>query len=99
MQLALEWVCENIAAFGGDAGNVTIFGESGGGAKVSTLLAVPSAKGLFRSGIIKSGARIPLWPTYDTTKRAVMVFDSTSAVVNDPRSSERTVWEGKAPVR
>jgi len=58
MQLALEWVRDNIAAFGGDAKNVTIFGESGGGAKVSTLLGVPSAKGLFQRGIIQSGPRL-----------------------------------------
>lgn len=53
--LALEWVRDNIAAFGGDPGNVTIFGESGGGAKVSTLLAMPSAQGLFHKAIIQSG--------------------------------------------
>jgi para-nitrobenzyl esterase len=53
--LALEWVRDNIEAFGGDPGNVTIFGESGGGAKVSTLLALPSAKGLFHRAIIESG--------------------------------------------
>jgi para-nitrobenzyl esterase len=58
MQLALEWVRDNIAAFGGDGGNVTIFGESGGGAKVSTLLGVPSARGLFKRGIIQSGPRL-----------------------------------------
>jgi para-nitrobenzyl esterase len=58
MQLALEWVRDNIGAFGGDPGNVTIFGESGGGAKVSTLLAVPSARGLFNRAIIESGARL-----------------------------------------
>jgi para-nitrobenzyl esterase len=52
----LRWVRDNIAAFGGDAGNVTIFGESGGGAKVSTLLAMPAAKGLFHRAIIQSGA-------------------------------------------
>jgi para-nitrobenzyl esterase len=57
MQLALEWVRDNIAAFGGNPGNVTIFGESGGGVKVSTLLGVPAAKGLFKQGIIQSGAR------------------------------------------
>src|SRR5712671_3954832 len=45
---ALKWVKNNIAHFGGDPGTVTIFGESGGGAKISTLLAMPSAKGLFR---------------------------------------------------
>jgi len=53
--LALEWVRNNIESFGGDPGNVTIFGESGGGAKVSTLLALPSAKGLFHKAIIESG--------------------------------------------
>jgi para-nitrobenzyl esterase len=58
MQLALEWVRDNIAAFGGDGSNVTIFGESGGGAKVATLLGVPSARGLFKRGIIQSGPRL-----------------------------------------
>ncbi|MGI1677622.1 MAG: carboxylesterase/lipase family protein [Cellvibrionaceae bacterium] len=52
---ALEWVRDNIKQFGGDANNVTIFGESGGGRKVSTLLATPSAKGLFHRAIIQSG--------------------------------------------
>jgi para-nitrobenzyl esterase len=52
---ALEWVRGNIAAFGGDPGNVTIFGESGGGRKVSALLAMPTAQGLFRRAIIQSG--------------------------------------------
>jgi para-nitrobenzyl esterase len=53
--LVLEWVRDNIAAFGGDPGNVTIFGESGGGAKVSMLLAMPGAHGLFHRAIIQSG--------------------------------------------
>jgi para-nitrobenzyl esterase len=52
---ALEWVRKNIARFGGDPENVTIFGESGGGAKVCTLLAMPAAKGLFHKAIIQSG--------------------------------------------
>ncbi len=56
--LALQWVRDNIAAFGGDPGNVTIFGESGGGAKVSTLLALPQAKGLFHKAVIQSGPGI-----------------------------------------
>ena len=58
LMAALEWVRDNIANFGGDPGNVTIFGESGGGAKVSTLLAMPRAKGLFHKAIIQSGASI-----------------------------------------
>jgi para-nitrobenzyl esterase len=53
---ALEWVRDNISNFGGDPDNVMIFGESGGGAKVSTLLAMPAAKGLFHKASIQSGS-------------------------------------------
>ena len=52
---ALEWVQENIAAFGGDSGKVTIFGESAGAMSVATLLTMPRAKGLFRRAIVQSG--------------------------------------------
>jgi len=55
---SLQWVRDNIARFGGDAGNVTIFGQSGGGGKVSTLLAMPSAKGLFHKAIVESGSTL-----------------------------------------
>jgi para-nitrobenzyl esterase len=55
---ALRWVRDNIERFGGDPGNVTIFGESGGGGKVSVLLAMPAARGLFHRAIIQSGAAI-----------------------------------------
>jgi para-nitrobenzyl esterase len=55
---ALRWVRDNIEYFGGDPGNVTIFGESGGGGKVSVLLAMPAARGLFHRAIIQSGAAI-----------------------------------------
>jgi len=56
--LALEWVRDNIAEFGGDPGNVTIFGHSGGGAKCATLMAMPAAKGLFHRVITQSGQQI-----------------------------------------
>ncbi len=52
----LEWVRDNIAGFGGDPSNVTIFGQSGGGGKVSTVMAMPSAKGLFHKAIVQSGS-------------------------------------------
>lgn len=67
--MALEWVRDNIAAFGGDPGNITIFGESGGGWKVSTLLAMPEAEGLINRAIVQSGsaryARTPEQATAD----------------------------------
>jgi para-nitrobenzyl esterase len=56
--LALRWVRENIAQFGGDPENVTIFGQSGGGGKVSTLMAMPTAEGLFHKAIVESGSEI-----------------------------------------
>jgi para-nitrobenzyl esterase len=55
---ALRWVRDNIAAFGGDSGNVTVFGESGGGRKTAVLLAMPEAKGLFHRAIIQSGPEL-----------------------------------------
>jgi para-nitrobenzyl esterase len=56
IEAALQWVKANISNFGGDANNVTIFGQSGGGAKVNTLMAMPSAKGLFQKAINESGS-------------------------------------------
>jgi para-nitrobenzyl esterase len=56
--LALEWVRDNATAFGGDPNCVTIFGQSGGGAKVTTLLAMPAAAGLFRRAIVQSNCAL-----------------------------------------
>lgn len=60
MVVALEWVRDNIANFGGDPGNVMIFGQSGGGGKVSTLLSMPMAKGLFHKAAVQSGSTLRL---------------------------------------
>jgi len=67
---ALEWVRDNIAAFGGDPQNVTIYGQSGGAGKVSTLLAKPAAKGLFHKAIIQSGSALTGVKRADATKGA-----------------------------
>ena len=67
---ALQGVRANIAAFGGDPDNVTIFGESGGGAKVSTLLAMPQAKGLFHRAIIESGPGLRAGSAQDAARAA-----------------------------
>jgi para-nitrobenzyl esterase len=53
---ALKWVRDNIVEFGGDPANITIFGQSGGGAKVTNILATPAAQGLFNKAIVESGA-------------------------------------------
>ncbi len=71
---ALKWVRKNIAAFGGDPHNVTVFGESGGGAKTAALMAMPSAKGLFHKAGIMSGPmlRVTEKPKADEVARAVL---------------------------
>jgi para-nitrobenzyl esterase len=71
---ALAWVREHAAGFGGDPGNVTIFGQSGGGGKVSALLAMPSAKGLFHKAIIQSGASVRFAERERTTRLADAVL-------------------------
>jgi len=72
---SLEWVRDNIANFGGDPGNVTIFGQSGGGGKVSTMLAMPGAKGLFHRGIAMSGAAVRGIPAEQATKAAAAYME------------------------
>ena len=71
---ALEWIKENIAAFGGDPGNVTIFGQSGGAGKVSTLMAMPAAKGLFHRAIAESGAALTATPKEQAMKTTEQVL-------------------------
>jgi len=71
---ALQWVRDNIPAFGGDPGNVTIFGQSGGGAKVSTLMAMPGAKGLFHKAIVESGSLLNVGDAAYTRRLAEAVL-------------------------
>ncbi len=73
--LALRWVRDNIANFGGDPGNVTIFGQSGGGGKVSILMAMPSAKGLFHKAIVESGSTLRVTPAATANAGAQRILD------------------------
>lgn len=65
---ALQWVHDNIDAFGGDPDNVTIFGQSGGGYKVRALMGTPSAEGLFDKAIVQSGARVSSVTDQDSSR-------------------------------
>ena len=69
MVQALQWLRDNVARFGGDPQTVTIFGESGGGAKVSTLMTTQRAKGLFHRAVVQSGAMLR-FPDAERARRA-----------------------------
>jgi len=80
---SLEWVRDNIARFGGDPGNVTIFGQSGGGGKVSAVLAMPAAKGLFHRAIVMSGAGIRMATKEHSAKIAEAVLAQVELKPNE----------------
>lgn len=72
---ALRWVRDNVGGFGGDPGNVTIFGESGGAAKVSVLMAMPAARGLFHRAAVQSGSHLHAWTPEQATDNTRAVLD------------------------
>jgi len=82
---ALEWVRDNIGHFGGDPGNVTIFGQSGGGGKVSTLLAMPPAKGLFHKAIVESGSTLKQVTKEDAEKSTAKFMSQLGLKPNQAR--------------
>jgi para-nitrobenzyl esterase len=84
--LALEWVRDNIAKFGGDSGSVLIAGQSGGGVKVCDLLAMPSAKGLFQRASIQSGASPVTGRKEMATRVAKAVLDELKIAPGDIKS-------------
>jgi len=90
---ALEWVRDNIANFGGDPGNVTIMGQSGGGAKVCILTAMPSAKGLFHKAVVLSGAsRRAAEKTYSEQLGAAVVKEA-GLTPNDLAKLQTMPWK------
>jgi para-nitrobenzyl esterase len=74
--LALRWVRDNIANFGGDPGRVMLFGQSGGGAKIATLMAMPSAHGLFHRAATMSGQQLTASGPFNATRRAQALLDA-----------------------
>ena len=102
--LALEWVRENIAEFGGDASRVMIFGQSGGGAKCATLMAQPPAKGLFHRVLSMSGQQVVGVQREHATERAKKVLaalklDGMSAVDAAAALRTKTMEEIQAATR
>lgn len=89
---ALEWVHDNIANFGGDAGNVTIMGQSGGGAKVCTLTAMPSAKGLFHKAVALSGSSLNGLSKEYSEKLGAMVLQEAGLGANEIGKLQQIPW-------
>lgn len=80
---ALEWVGDNIEAFGGDPGNVTLFGQSGGGLKIAHLSGMPAAKGLFQKAISQSGSQVEPFDDAMTAPLAQNVMEELSLEQGD----------------
>ncbi|AKJ30236.1 carboxylesterase/lipase family protein [Caldimonas brevitalea] len=86
-QLALKWVQSNIANFGGDAGNVTLFGQSAGGASVVTQLASPLAAGLFHKAIVQSGGYMSVQPSGAAAQAAGVAAAATLGCPDDANAA------------
>jgi len=93
MVASLEWVRDNIAAFGGDPSRVMIFGQSGGGSKTSTLLATPAAKGLFHRAAVQSGSTLRLAEAADAEKAADQFLKKLGLTRARVAEIQRLPWE------
>ena len=95
---ALQWVRDNIDRFGGDPNLVTIFGQSGGGRKVATLMAMPEAKGLFHRAIIESGAVLRLTEREDAIRATdLLLAEAGTREGSAPASCRTCRWTACSP--
>ncbi|AWH47717.1 carboxylesterase [Stenotrophomonas sp. SAU14A_NAIMI4_5] len=76
---ALQWVREHATTFGGDPGNITVFGQSGGGAKIATLMAMPAARGLFQRAWTMSGQQVTAAGPRAAAQRAAVAMEAVHA--------------------
>jgi para-nitrobenzyl esterase len=90
---ALEWIRDNINNFGGDPGNVTIMGQSGGGAKVCVLTAMPSAKGLFHKAVALSGSSLRAVEKGNAEKLASYILKEAGLTYSDMDKLQQMPWK------
>jgi para-nitrobenzyl esterase len=90
---SLEWVRDNIESFGGDPNCVMIFGQSGGGAKTSIMLANPAAKGLFHRAAVQSGSQLKLADKDLAAKNAEVLLDALDIAPKDAASIQKKSWQ------
>ena len=93
---ALEWIRRNIADFGGDPGNITVFGQSGGGAKIATLMVMPEAAGLFHKAITMSGQQVTASGPLNATSRAAAFLAHLPAGSDPSRVPAKSLIDGLA---
>ena len=93
MVASLEWVRDNIERFGGDPGRVMIFGQSGGGSKTSTMLAVPSAKGLFHRAAVQSGSTLRQATPAEATAETEKLLKALGLSKADVAGIQKVSWQ------
>ncbi len=89
---ALEWVRDNVAMFGGDPGRVLVYGQSGGGAKTSTLMAMPSGKGLFHRAGVMSGSALRMMPEEIANANAARLLKALNIGAGDVKALQAVPW-------
>src|ERR1700685_2565733 len=90
---SLEWVRDNIESFGGNPGNVMIFGQSGGGAKTSAILATPAAKGLFHRAAVQSGSMLKFVPKDRATQSAEALLKQLGIAKSRHQDLQKISWQ------